>query len=101
MLESAQTSLAAAAQAPPGIASGPLAPPPLRAPAQAGRAAAAQAQPVIASERFVLRPLRRSDAGLIAHWASDPRVARGTRSIPHPYPPGAAEALVTRSHAPG
>ena len=69
--------------------------------AQTSLAAAAQAQPVIASERFVLRPLRRSDAGLISHWASDPRVARGTRSIPHPYPPGAAEALVTRSHAPG
>jgi RimJ/RimL family protein N-acetyltransferase len=58
---------------------------------------AGQTQPVIASERFVLRPLRRSDAGLIAHWAGDPRVARGTRSIPHPYPPGAAEALVARS----
>jgi RimJ/RimL family protein N-acetyltransferase len=55
------------------------------------------AQPVIASERFVLRPLRRSDAGLIAHYAGDPRVARGTRSIPHPFPPGAAEALVARA----
>lgn len=60
-------------------------------------AGAEQAQPVIASERFVLRPLHRSDAGLVAHWAGDPRVARGTRSIPHPYPPGAAEALVTRA----
>ena len=68
--------------------------------AQTSLAAAAQAQPVIASERFVLRPLRRSDAGLISHWASDPRVARGTRSIPHPYPPGAAEALVARAQKP-
>ncbi|NAZ36799.1 GNAT family N-acetyltransferase [Rubellimicrobium sp. CFH 75288] len=58
------------------------------------------AQPIIAAERFVLRPLRRSDAGLIAHYAGDPRVARNTRSIPHPYPPGAAEALVARSAAP-
>lgn len=65
------------------------------------RADSADAQPVIAAERFVLRPLRRSDAGLIAHWAGDPRVARGTRSIPHPYPPGAAEALVVRANAPG
>jgi RimJ/RimL family protein N-acetyltransferase len=61
------------------------------------RADAIGVQPVIAAERFVLRPLRRSDAGLIAHWAGDPRVARGTRSIPHPYPPGAAEALITRA----
>jgi len=58
------------------------------------------AQPVIASERFVLRPLRRSDAGLIAHYARDSRVARGTRSIPHPFPPGAAEALVARATNP-
>lgn len=58
------------------------------------------AQPVIASDRFVLRPLRRSDAGLVAHYASDARVARGTRSIPHPFPPGAAEALVTRASVP-
>jgi RimJ/RimL family protein N-acetyltransferase len=63
-------------------------------------AEATQVQPLIASERFVLRPLRRSDSGLISHWASDPRVARGTRSIPHPYPPGAAEALVARAQAP-
>ena len=61
---------------------------------------AEQAQPVIASERFVLRPLRRSDAGLVAHWAADPRVARGTRSIPQPYPPGAAEALIARAAKP-
>ena len=59
-----------------------------------------QAQPVIASDRFVLRPLRRSDAGLIAHYAGDARVARGTRLIPHPFPPGAAEALVARAAAP-
>jgi RimJ/RimL family protein N-acetyltransferase len=58
------------------------------------------AQPVIASERFVLRPLRRSDAGLISHYAGNERVARGTRSIPHPFPPGAAEALVARASNP-
>lgn len=64
-------------------------------------AEAAQAQPVIAAPRFVLRPPRRSDAGLIAHYAGDARVARGTRSIPHPYPPGAAEALIARATATG
>ncbi|WP_210526582.1 GNAT family N-acetyltransferase [Rubellimicrobium arenae] len=57
-------------------------------------------QPVIAADRFVLRPLRKSDAGLIAHYAGDRRVACNTRSIPHPYPPGAAEALVARSTNP-
>ncbi|MGV6848605.1 MAG: GNAT family N-acetyltransferase [Marinibacterium sp.] len=54
-------------------------------------------QPVIDSDRFDLRPLRRSDAGLIAHWAGDRRVARMTASIPHPFPPGAAEAFVARA----
>lgn len=54
-------------------------------------------QPTIATERMVLRPLRPSDEGLIAHYAGDLRVAQNTRSIPHPYPPGAAEALVTRA----
>jgi RimJ/RimL family protein N-acetyltransferase len=62
-------------------------------------ATAAAEQPVIAAERFVLRPLRRSDAGLIAQHAGDLRVARGTRSIPHPYPPGAAALLVERAQA--
>ena len=53
-------------------------------------------QPVIEAARFVLRPLRRSDAGLIHMYASDERVARGTRSIPHPLPPGATDAFVAR-----
>lgn len=54
-------------------------------------------QPVIAAERFTLRPLRRSDAGLIAMYTSDKRVAEGTRAIPHPLPPGAAESFVARA----
>jgi len=54
-------------------------------------------QPVIAAERFVLRPLRRSDAGLLAMYTSDRRVAEATRSIPHPLPPGATEAFVARA----
>jgi len=56
-------------------------------------------QPVIEAERFLLRPLRKSDAGLIQMYASDDRVARGTRSIPHPLPPGATEAFVARGLA--
>jgi RimJ/RimL family protein N-acetyltransferase len=51
----------------------------------------------IAAGRFVLRPVRKSDAGLFALYAGDKRVAEGTRSIPHPLPPGAAEAFVTRA----
>lgn len=54
-------------------------------------------QPVIETERFVLRPLRKSDQGLIEHYASDPRVARMTTSIPHPLPPGMTEAFVARA----
>ncbi|MFC3571265.1 GNAT family N-acetyltransferase [Paracoccus sp. TOH] len=53
----------------------------------------------IVTERFVLRPLRASDAGLIAHYTADRRVAEGTRSIPHPLPPGAAESYVRRAMA--
>ena len=54
-------------------------------------------QMAITGARFVLRPLRVSDAGLIAHYAGDERVARRTSSIPHPLPPGAAEAFVARA----
>ncbi|MGB7270569.1 MAG: GNAT family N-acetyltransferase [Albidovulum sp.] len=54
-------------------------------------------QPVIEAGRFILRPLRRSDAGLIALYTSDKRVAEGTRTIAHPLPPGAAEAFVARA----
>ena len=60
---------------------------------------AVKEQPVITSERFVLRPLRASDVGLIAHYTADRRVAEGTRAIPHPLPPGASEAFVARAMA--
>lgn len=53
----------------------------------------------IAADRFVLRPARRADAGLFALFAGDRRVAEATRSIPHPLPPGAAEAFVSRAMA--
>ena len=53
--------------------------------------------PVIDTDRFVLRPVRKSDAGLLAMYAGDDRVARFTRSIPHPLPPGATEAFIARA----
>ncbi|PWR04045.1 GNAT family N-acetyltransferase [Meridianimarinicoccus roseus] len=55
------------------------------------------AQPVITTGRLSLRPLRQSDQGLLTLYAGDERVARNTRSIPHPLPPGAAEAFVSRA----
>ena len=55
------------------------------------------AVPEIAAERFVLRPVRRSDAGLLALHAGDRRVAEATRSIPHPLPPGTTEAFIARA----
>lgn len=51
-------------------------------------------QEVIATERLTLRPLRRSDKGLLEMYGADERVARMTRSLPHPLPPGAADAMI-------
>ncbi len=56
-------------------------------------------QQVIETERFDLRPVRRSDQALIELYASDARVAHNTSGIPHPLPPGAMEAFVTRAIA--
>ena len=56
-------------------------------------------QPVIETERLILRPLRRSDSGLLELYGSDERVARMTRTIPHPLPPGATEAFVARARS--
>jgi RimJ/RimL family protein N-acetyltransferase len=63
------------------------------------RAAQGPALPGIAAEHLVLRPVRASDAGLFALYAGDRRVAENTRTIPHPLPPGAAEAFVARMMA--
>ena len=54
-------------------------------------------QAIVETPRFVLRPLRNSDVGLLALYAADRRVAEMTTTIPHPFPPGAAEALVARA----
>lgn len=56
-------------------------------------------QPTISTDRFELRPLRRSDMGLIEHYARDARVAQMTTSIPHPLPPGLTDAFVSRAMA--
>ncbi|MEO0999079.1 MAG: GNAT family N-acetyltransferase, partial [Pseudomonadota bacterium] len=58
-------------------------------------------QATLHGERLFLRPLRASDAGLVTLYAGDRRVAEMTTSIPHPLPPGAAEAFVERSLLPG
>ncbi len=57
-------------------------------------------QPILTSPRMVLRPLQPSDAGLLALYTGDKRVAEGTRSIPHPLPPGATEQFIARVTAP-
>jgi len=57
-------------------------------------------QPTINASRFRLRPVRRSDAGLIGLYAADERVARSTQAIPHPLPPGMIEAFIARAMAP-
>ncbi|MGR3513216.1 MAG: GNAT family N-acetyltransferase [Paracoccaceae bacterium] len=56
-------------------------------------------QPVVETERLRLRPLRRSDRGLLEMYTADDRVAKNARSIPHPLPPGATEAFIQRSLA--
>jgi len=56
-------------------------------------------QTSLAADWFDLRPLRKSDAGPIAYFAGDARVARMTTSIAHPLPPGAADDFVRRAMA--
>ncbi len=52
------------------------------------------AQAVVETPRLILRPLRPSDAGLMTLYLSDRKVAEMTRTIAHPYPPGAAESFI-------
>lgn len=56
-------------------------------------------QPIVETDRFVLRPLRRSDVGLIEMYAGESDVARMTSSIPNPLPPGSVEAYILRAQA--
>jgi RimJ/RimL family protein N-acetyltransferase len=57
-------------------------------------------RPDLATPRLRLRRPTRADAALIHLYASDARVARMTTSIPHPNPPGSAEAFVERVAGP-
>ncbi len=54
----------------------------------------------IEAERFVLRAPRRGDTGLLTMFVGDARVAEGTRSVPHPLPPGVVEGYIARAMAP-
>lgn len=53
--------------------------------------------PVLTTERLTLRPLQDRDAGMITLYAGDIRVAQHLAVVPHPYPPGAAEAYIERT----
>ena len=57
-------------------------------------------QATYVADRFVLRPLRPSDTGLISMYAADPALARATRAIPHPLPPGVIDAMIARARHP-
>jgi RimJ/RimL family protein N-acetyltransferase len=57
-------------------------------------------QATISADRFVLRPVRYSDVGLLEMHTGDERVARMTRNIPHPLPPGATAGFITRAQDP-
>lgn len=56
-------------------------------------------QPTLVSASFELRPLTPADAGLIALYAGDLRVASRTSRIAHPLPPGEPEAFIQRALA--
>ncbi|MEM0946113.1 MAG: GNAT family N-acetyltransferase [Pseudomonadota bacterium] len=56
-------------------------------------------QALIEADRISLRPVRRSDAGLLSMYAADKRVAWMTSAIPNPLPPGATEAFIDRAMA--
>lgn len=56
---------------------------------------------ILTGDRLTLRPVEPSDAGLIALYAGDARVAANLAQVPHPYPPGAAEAFIKSAKAGG
>lgn len=56
-------------------------------------------QATLFADGLVIRPLQHSDVELLEMYASDERVARNTSTIPHPYPPGAAQSYVERGLA--
>jgi ribosomal-protein-alanine N-acetyltransferase len=55
-------------------------------------------QPTLYSERLILRPYQVEDGPAVQRLAGDIRIADTTTTIPHPYPPDAAEAWIS-THA--
>ena len=57
-------------------------------------------QPILTTPRLVLRPAQPADEALLELYAGDRRVAEGTRTIPHPMPPGVIAQFIDRANAP-
>ena len=55
-------------------------------------------QPVIDTARLTIRPLRRSDKGLLELYGGDQRVAHNI-CLPHPLPPGATDSFISQAMA--
>ena len=55
--------------------------------------------PVLEANRFILRPMRKSDSGLLSIHLGDKRVAHATRSVPHPLPPGVVDGYIANAMA--
>ena len=55
-------------------------------------------QPQLFTERLVLRPFRDADADVVQELLQCREIAANTRTIEHPYPPGAARVWIATHH---